>query len=294
MLAFSFLLVSVLVVTGTNYSQVTSQAGSASSASTAGSGLGLTGSQNGLSSSHSPNSSSLGLTSSSSSTSDSSSSSSQALAVQTSSAFYFDPNACGTNCTLDILEFYRQYQSLHNLYLAAGGFVVLANVTSELTTSVSGVPVTAFNITVISNLKSGGHPSAGSVVTIAQVGGSTAQNTMTLKGYPLISKGGTYVFFLQLIGGSCCGSSSVTAAPDPLQRWLGGVDNGFAYVSVGGPQGVFVVQNGAVSSLDSLYPQDDGWLPVKVSGVPLAQFIQEVQSAITTSTSSTVATSSSR
>ena len=202
--------------------------------------------------------------------------------------FGIDPASCHGNCVIQVPwnSGAQLHKTLGDLILSSADIVV-GNVTAISTVAVKGVPVTVYNVTLIAflyplDLRT--IPSPGTVFTMAQVGGTAAGNTMTLKGYPPLVKGGTYVFFLNLPGGSAqrsCGAAGVACIliPDPTAPYVGGVDGGFASVTVGGPQGVFSVQGGNVYSMDNLHPQEDAWLPLKVSGVPLAQFITQIQQA---------------
>jgi len=207
-----------------------------------------------------------------------------------SGPFGIDPTYCHGNCIIDAP--WTSGSQLHktlNELVAYSELVLVGNVTSLSTVAVKGVPVTAYNVTVIATIISAGHPNLvpGSVLNMAQIGGTAAGNTMTLKGYPLLVKGGTYVFFLNYLGGTVapnCGNAC-TLIPDPTAPYVSGVDNGFALVTVGGPQGVFAVQGGKVYSLDNAYPQDDQWLPIKVAGASLTQFMTEIQQAVSSTTS---------
>jgi hypothetical protein len=52
--------------------------------------------------------------------------------------------------------------------------------------------------------------------------------------------------------------------------------------SVDGPQGMFYVQAGKSYSFDNVYPQADSWLPIKADGVPLAQFVSDIEGNLST------------
>jgi hypothetical protein len=220
--------------------------------------------------------------------------STESSALATIQLFGIDPASCHGKCVID--NPWTSGSQLHrtlNELVASSAFVLVGNVTSLSTVAVKGVPVTAYNITVVVTiippLPANANLGPGSVLRVAQVGGTAGGHTMTLKGYPLLVKGGTYVFFLNLLGGAVAPNCGLACylIPDPTAPYLGGVDNGFAPVTVGGPQGVFSVQGGKVYSLDNLYPQDDQWLPIKVAGEPLAQFITEIQQAVSSTTSTT-------
>jgi hypothetical protein len=149
----------------------------------------------------------------------------------------------------------------------------LANVTSVTFVPVKGVPFTLYNITNIETLSSGGasyKAPPGTVGQIAWVGGTANGTTMTASGYPTLTVGDTYIFFLTGLN-----NGNGNFELDPYWQYIG---NGMASVTTGGAQGLFYVQDGKVFSLDNMYPQADAWLPVKINGMPLAQFISELQS----------------
>ena len=185
---------------------------------------------------------------------------------------------------------YPLYQTLQKLINETLAVPVLANVTSVSTKSVSGVPVTLYEVTVIENLAGTATPSVGTTLPVDQVGGTLNGTTWSLSGYPILTVGGTYVLFLGAPGGTVGGIYGNTTYSGPLVSYQSSVDHGEASITVGGPQGLFYVEGGRVYSLDNMYPQVDGWLPVKAAGVPLAQFIQEVQSAANTTTTNTTST----
>lgn len=166
--------------------------------------------------------------------------------------------SCSGNCTFNLP--WPIYQTLGDLKNASP-FVVVANVSSASVTSVDGVPVTAYQLSVITNIEGPGvNKSAGmTTLPMAQIGGTANGTTVSVQGYPTLSVGSTYVLFLN-------GPGSLYPA------YYGGY-----LTSVGGPQGTFLVQRGQVYSLDTLYPHVDAWLSVKADGVPLSQFISEVQ-----------------
>lgn len=188
--------------------------------------------------------------------------------------------SCPTTCTLDVdwASLTHPYQTLGEL-AASSEFVFVGNVTATWTLPSSGVPVNLYNITVVTTLK--GHPyTPNPIFQLGEVGGTLSNKTTTVSGYPTLTVGGMYILFVYPAGGVCCtnGTEVLPNAPFSFQ-----VDEAFpgtlVYVTQGGPQGLFYVQGGYVYSLDNMYPQADAWLPVKVPGVPLAQFIQEIQSA---------------
>jgi hypothetical protein len=89
---------------------------------------------------------------------------------------------------------------------------------------------------------------------------------MNLTGYPTLSVGTSYVFFL--------------TQKSPIQD----IYSNFT-PTTGAAQGLFYIQDGNVYSLDNMYPQADAWLPVKANGVPLSEFVAEVQAAAVSTTS---------
>ena len=175
-----------------------------------------------------------------------------------------DASECHGNCTLNLpWEGEASYDTMSAL-VSASDYVGLAKVTAVSTEVVFGLPLLLYNITVIQNLVQDNLVGTGSNLMVAQIGGTANGNTFQLGGFPTLVVGDTYVFFLQ---------QTETFLVQYYQ---------LNPVTVGGPQGLFYVQNGKVFSLDNMYPQVDSWLPVKAAGVPLAQFIQEVQDAACT------------
>lgn len=51
------------------------------------------------------------------------------------------------------------------------------------------------------------------------------------------------------------------------------------FIPTGGPQGEFPVQGGLVYGFKTLHPRDFSWIRVNANGVPLAQFVTQVQNA---------------
>ena len=234
----------------------------------------------------STSSSSSGPTATSMSSFDTTSSTSVGTMATTTGGWII--GAC--NCTLNLNEVWQAqtYSTMQDL-ASHSTAVIVGTVTSERTIGVNDtfwwgpnvglVPVTDYNVTVTTVLfDSGNHfgipISAGYSTIVPQVGGTFGHTTMNVTGYPTLAVGTPYVFFL------------TNHAP-----FEGNLDNGLA--TTGGPQGLFYIQGGSVYSLDNMYPQAYTWLPVKADGVPLAQFIQEVQSASSSTTVSSSASSSS-
>jgi hypothetical protein len=179
------------------------------------------------------------------------------------------------NCSINLSQVWPWYKTLGALKSASDA-VEVAQVTSEQTvgvnvsTDVGGpveglVPVTIYNATVTTVLSGVSSPKVGDWQLVAQIDGTVGGTTMNVTGYPTLSVGQFYVFFL--------------TSESPIPNLYG-----VASITTGGAQGLFLIQGGNVYSLDNMYPQADAWLPVKVPGVPLAEFTQEVQSGGSTST----------
>ena len=188
-----------------------------------------------------------------------SSTSSTNLGTQVS--FSIDPSACNGNCTIN--PPWQTYETLSDLK-GASSLVVVANVTGARTLGPDGVPVTYYNLTVITAIKSNANITQGTQLLLSQIGGTYNGTTMHLEGYPALTVGSEYLFFLGSPGSFLAQYYGAYGTPD---------------ISVGGPQGTFLVQGGNVFSLDKVYSQADAWLPVKADGVPLGQFTSEVQQA---------------
>jgi hypothetical protein len=174
------------------------------------------------------------------------------------------------NCTVYVVPD-STFPTLHDLLQNSGA--VLANVTSATTVSVNGIPFMLYNFTDVETLSSPGGYEAppGTVATLAWIGGTVNGTTMTPLGYPTLTVGGTYILFV---------TDSFPSAYIPYWTNINNLAvccN--AYVTAAGAEGLFYLQDGKVFSLDNMYPQADSWLPIKVDGVPLAQFISELQSA---------------
>jgi len=188
--------------------------------------------------------------------------------IGTSSAFVINP----CNCTVDLSQnAWPQFSSLTAL-ISASYTVVVATVTAVNTVGVNDssifgrnvglIPVTDYSVTVsqVVSDRVGYGLKPGYRVIVPQVGGTFGHTTMNVTGYPVLAVGQSYVFFL----------TNQTPIPVVYSEGL---------TTVGAAQGLFYVQGGNVYSLDKMYPQADAWLPIKASGVPLAEFITQVQSA---------------
>ena len=190
------------------------------------------------------------------------------------------PQSC-QNCT-----FILPWQSLATVFptlsalVNASVVVAVANVSSVWTVSRSGVPVTLYNVTVITLLKDFFVPvSTGEEITFGEIGGTNANESFALSGYPRLDVGSTYVLFLSPAGGIYEGNGQPPIGADaPFSDYVSS-SSIITYMTEGGPQGLFYVQSGSVYSLDNTNPQADTWLQVKANGIPLAEFIAQVQSA---------------
>ena len=177
---------------------------------------------------------------------------------------------------------YSTLQELAN----ASTIIVIGNVTSTKTVGVGSnpvVPVTIYNVTVSAVFR---HEFAGGVVPglvipVGMVGGTIGNNTMTVAGYPTLTKGGTYILFLNPAGGIYTGNSRIDAGAGFLENYVDTTGD-LELMTQGGPQGLYYVQGGMVCSIESIYPQTDAWLPIKLSGTPLAQFIEQLQTIVAT------------
>jgi hypothetical protein len=241
-------------------------------------------------------------------------SSSSITTKTTTSGFSIVGSNCKGNCTIDVpwTSIYHMCRNFTDLTTDSNA-VLLVKVTSETAVLADGIPVTEYNITTIKDVLGNTELQPGMEVPVLQVGGTADGVTMNIKGEQPLVVGGTYVLFLSAPGGITTpvnqGNGAVTSsesttvingttitfrnsatislrhsADDPLAQYVLPADDGVSQITVGCPQGIFQVQGGKVYSLDNANPQDDAWLPLKVSGMPLAQFIQEVQSAATTPT----------
>ncbi|MDG6914132.1 MAG: hypothetical protein JRN14_02595 [Nitrososphaerota archaeon] len=181
--------------------------------------------------------------------------------LNTQITFSIDPSLCNGNCTIN--PPWQIYQTLADL-TAASQLIVEANVTGAKIVGVRGVPVTYYNLTILTSIKSNSNISAGTILSMSQIGGTYNGTTMNLEGYPSLTVGSEYVFFLGDPGSFLAQYYSAFGTP---------------LISVGGPQGTFVVRGGNVFSLDNVYTQADAWLPVKASGTPLSQFASEVETS---------------
>jgi len=206
------------------------------------------------------------------------------------------------NCSYDLSWAWPTFNTVSALK-SSSDFVVVAQVTSTRTVGVnlskfpaspftppkSLIPVIGYNITVTTVLS--GEPGlVGTWQLVSQIGGTTNGTSMSIAGYPTLSVGQSYVFFLT------ASSANILSGSSELFTLYDNVYPNVPYVTaitLGGPQGLFMVEGGVVYSLDNEYPQADAWLPVKAGGIPLAQFIQDVQMGVMPPQASTSSSSSS-
>lgn len=217
-------------------------------------------------------SSSTSTASSSTSTSPSLTSTSSGTTLQTTTTFALRP----CNCSANLRSLWQTYSTLDALS-GASASVIVGNVSGVTTEGVNDglgpIPVTVYNVTISKILVDTLGLTIGDWVYVGQVGGTIGSANMSVIGYPTLTVGGSYVFFLNLAGS------------------LGNM-YGATLITTGGPQGLFYIRSGNVYSVDNLFPQTDSWLPVKVNGIPLSQFSSEVQATIgSTSVSATNSTS---
>ena len=200
--------------------------------------------------------------------------------------------SCPSSCTLDVdwASLTKPYNTLAEL-AAASDFVFLGNVTAAWTLPSGAVPVDLYNITVVTTLKGQSYTS---VVQVGEIGGTTGNKSVTVSGYPSLAVGETYVLFVFPSGGVCCTNGTFVIPNAPFSLIVDmAFPSALPYVTQGGPQGLFYVQNGNVYSLDNEYPQADAWLPFKADGVPLAQFESEIVAASVSTTSTSLSATNS-
>lgn len=152
------------------------------------------------------------------------------------------------------------YSSMSELK-EASLFVVEGEVVQESVVSVMGLPITYYNLTISQAVEANSNVTAGQDISFAEIGGSLANETVVVSGYPTLSLGQTYVIFLAYPGSN-------------FEPYLGS----YLY-PVGGPQGTFIVESGSVYSLNTIFPNEDSWLPIQVGGTPLSQFVSEIGAA---------------
>jgi hypothetical protein len=130
------------------------------------------------------------------------------------------------------------------------------------------IPITEYAINATAVMSGGPNLKPGAQLFFAQIGGVSEGTNMSVTGYPTLSVGQSYVFFLTTSGSLLGGTNEL----------INLIETG---VTTGGPQGLFTIQGGNVYSLNNTYPQADAWLPVKADGIPLAQFEAQVEAATT-------------
>jgi hypothetical protein len=207
--------------------------------------------------------------------------------TMTYSAYDIQGTTCPNGCVVSVpwASLNRPQQTLSTL-TNASTFIFVGIVAAEWTVAYGTVPVTLYNITMTDVLKNSTVatiPTSNGFSVVGEAGGTAANSTVSLEGYPTLNVGGMYVFFVSPAGGMSYGSYA--QFPDtPFMQEVDLSFDGAVLMTQDGPQGLFYVQNGNVYSLDNMYPQADSWIPTKVSGVPLSQFVQEIQAASGNST----------
>lgn len=112
------------------------------------------------------------------------------------------------------------------------------------------VPITDYDFQVNSVIK--GNLKSGDVITIRQTGIETKTKIAELADDPLLKKGEQVVGFLRYS------------------------EDHDVYIFLGGPQGRFVIQNGAVNSLDKIVPEAE-WLTIRADNQDLNQFVESIK-----------------
>jgi hypothetical protein len=123
------------------------------------------------------------------------------------------------------------------------------------------IPTTDFSVYVNGTVK--GNVSVGSTILVRQVGAILSGNrTISDQDDPMMSIGSNLILFLEY----------------PRQTLNGPIQTGSPFFITGGPQGRFVVKSGLVYSLDTIN-QADSWIHVKANGIPIDQFVSQIQAA---------------
>lgn len=134
--------------------------------------------------------------------------------------------------------------------------IVVGQITSiKMVDDKSMPPITDYNFRIDLAIK--GDLQVGNTITIRQIGAETAEQIAELSDDPLIKEG---------------------------ERFLGFLDYSKehdVYAIVGGPQGRYLLENGSISSLDTVNPHSD-WIPIKADRKDLSEFVQEIKSEMTT------------
>ncbi len=150
-------------------------------------------------------------------------------------------NLGGTGGCGTCTQYVQRFYDLHSLK-GNSSIVVWANVTAGVQTDQGMV----LQVGVLSYVVGTGPQT----IFVGDIG---------LPGDPVLSVGQQYVLFLWHCGQVC------SVVPEP------------SYAIPGGPQGKFLLQNGLVYGMKTLYPQEDSWLRIDANGVPLDQFTLAVQ-----------------
>jgi hypothetical protein len=132
------------------------------------------------------------------------------------------------------------------------------------------------NVTVVTvfgfNIMKFAKGSAADSIFVVDLGGTLGKVTFGYPGSPLLTVGGSYVLFL---------SNNWRCAPSPPSPpcILPPTPLSTTYYIVANEQGKFVLQNGLVYGMKTLYPQYDYNLAFDADGVPIDQFLSEVSSS---------------
>lgn len=159
-----------------------------------------------------------------------------------------------------INESWVSYPTLKDLKNASD--VILVGKITQIASNNSGsIPTTDFAVYVNQTIK--GNVTPGSTVLVRQVGAILAGNrTIADQDDPMMSVGGNVILFLQY---ECI-------APN------GSIQTGAPFFITGGPQGRFLVKSALAYSLDTV-DQADSWIHVKVNGMPMDQFVSQIEAA---------------
>jgi len=230
------------------------------------------------------------------STSTASTASDQTNTITATAANSYHAGQCSPACTLNInwVEDAPAYPTLKAL-ANSSELIVLGNITASRASFSGGFLVTLYDVSIVNPIKApAGLDTVGAVFQFGQVGGSASNETMVLGGYPSLHIGQIYVLFAEPSGGelSLPSDDVIGNAPPipfaPVVNQASGLAQPF--ISLGGPQGLFYIANGSVYSLDNMFPNSDGWLPLKLDSVPLADFVNEVYVALGEPAPTTIST----
>ncbi len=151
----------------------------------------------------------------------------------------------------------------NNFHSLKGNSTIIIDATYAAVSSTydfSGKNIIDFSLNVGGYLKGGGNQSI------------YVDNTITRSIPVLPVIGQEYILFLKLM--VACPPpvplSPYSNPPTPLNQ---------TYIPAGGPQGMFLVQNGHVYGYKTLYPDTDSWIMVDANAMPTGQFISMVNSS---------------